>query len=196
MRALFVCALALACVNAAGAIGGARDASAVSSASRRALDLTKHKSPIALVYGAVTIEGASNVSDDDAACCVVVTCEAGGETHASRLCGEGGGNAAPIGDAREGRTNRSIERGGAAKAATVARHFGFGIGRSIVGRRVVVRATMGGGVRGEVAANGGDRDGGDRGRGDGDRGCAFRRFSSRFRERRRRRTTNGDWGGW
>jgi hypothetical protein len=196
MRALFVCALALACVNAAGAIGGARDASAVSSASRRALDLTKHKSPIALVYGAVTIEGASNVSDDDAACCVVVTCEAGGETHASRLCGEGGGNAAPIGDAREGRTNRSIERGGAAKAATVARHFGFGIGRSIVGRRVVVRATMGKGVRGEVAANGGDRDGGDRGRGDGDRGCAFRRFSSRFRERRRRRTTNGDWGGW
>ena len=145
MRALFVCALALACVDAAGAIGGARDASAVSSAARRALDLTKHKSPIALVYGAVTIEGASNVSDDDAACCVVVTCEAGGETHASRLCGEGGGNAAPIGDAREGRTNRSIERGGAAKAATVARHFGFGIGRSIVGRRVVVRATMGGG---------------------------------------------------
>jgi len=149
MRALFVCALALACARAAaaGAIDGARDAargaaSARAAPTRRALDLTRHRSPLALVHGAVTIEGASSVSDEGGACCVVVTCEAGGETHASRLCGEGGGNAAPIGGARGGRANRSIEREGAANEATVARHFGFGIGRSIVGERVVVRATM------------------------------------------------------
>ena len=57
-----------------------------------------------------------------ARCCARVTCEAGGETHAVRLCDDA---AAPI-------------RRGAAFDETTTKQFGFGIARPISGERVVV----------------------------------------------------------
>jgi len=102
----------------------ARSRSTMAPDASSASTLRGFVSPRSLVFGEVAFERAGDDAGDnaDARCCARVTCEAGGETHAVRLCDD-----AP-----------TPMRRGAAFEETATKHFGFGIARPIAGERVVV----------------------------------------------------------
>ena len=124
-NAAIVCILVVAASARATATRvDARARSTMASDASPRSTLRGFVSPRSLVFGEVAFERDGDEAGDGARarCCARVTCEAGGETHAVRLCDD---SAAPI-------------RRGAAFDRTTTKQFGFGIARPISGERVVV----------------------------------------------------------
>lgn len=119
-RVVFFCVVT-ASARAIDARTDAHSRSTMASDASSASTLRGFVSPRSLVFGEVAFERAVDDAGDaaDARCCARVTCEAGGETHAVRLCDDAPSR-------------------GAAFDETTTKHFGFGIARPIAGERVVV----------------------------------------------------------